>query len=441
MRSSILIAVLATANLATGFVGQWLVLRLIGIGRETDALYAALGLPLAIFTLLATPVTAVMSPLLAGLSKEEARRQSSGMALLLLLASVPITVLLYGGAPLWTRLLLPGFEGPDQALVVELAQIHALALPLSAHHGVVWASVASRDRFVAGEASQAIVSVLSTVAIYPVALTWGVVGVAWLFSIRAGLRVVAMLPLSDVRPSFRLRGSGIRKVCSLTFPLALSTGYYSLGELLDRFLVSWAPPGALSLLNLATSLQTAGAGIVNRSVFARLAPKFGVLAKEARFSDLAHMAGRSSMFASGVGLASLLFVLLVGYPLLGLLVGRGGVDESNVRTLWSYTLALSGIVWGGATLQVYSQGLFALGESRRASIAVSVAYTIGLGLKLLGFLLLGVLGLALGTSLYYGLCTATTWRVFRKAVGERGLPPVRRSASGGTADASSAPVC
>lgn len=412
------IALCALVGFIAGFVAQGMVVFVLGVTRETDALYATLGLPTVVSLVATTPLTNLMAPRLAGLDPESSKRVASQVAMALWMLGLPITVSLVLTAPYWTDHLLPGFAPEYRLAVVRLGKIHAVALFASLAHGILWAQVAARDRFISGEASQAAVAVLTAILIFPIARVYGVFGIAWLFTARSILRTLVLLPISGVWPTRRFETHILAEVARDAAAPAAATAYHSSEQLLDRYLTSLAPAGRVSLYNLALSILTAALNVSSRALLSPLAPRLGRLSGEGDIAGVRRVAFVAASWSIVLGVLAWGGIAALGRPILDLLVGHGGVTEENVRTLWILTLSLGGMLGGAAVMQVFSHGLFALGRARTVSAAFIVCFTVGLALKIVGFWFWGVPGLALGASGFYWLAAAVYGVLFLKITQE-----------------------
>jgi peptidoglycan biosynthesis protein MviN/MurJ (putative lipid II flippase) len=85
------------------------------------------------------------------------------------------------------------------------------------------------------------------------------------------------------------------------------------------------------------------------------------------------------------------------------LIGRGAVTEANVGQLWLLMIALVGFPMGGAMGQILSATFYAKGNTVTPTKIGILGYTVGIVLKIMAFLTLGLIGIAIGTTLYYFL--------------------------------------
>jgi peptidoglycan biosynthesis protein MviN/MurJ (putative lipid II flippase) len=108
-------------------------------------------------------------------------------------------------------------------------------------------------------------------------------------------------------------------------------------------------------------------------------------------------------------ISSYAFLLLAGKPLLRTLIGHGGVTEHNVTQLWAILLCLGGVYIGGAIGQILSSSFYAMADTVTPTKIGAVGFTVGIALKISGFFLFGLLGIAFGASLHYFLTAAALY--------------------------------
>lgn len=410
----ILVGGLTLVNLVAGFIAQWLVFISLGVGAETDALFASLAVPQVAFSVVSGSLSNVLIPMFAGQEAHVARHQASAAYTLICIATIPIIWFLHSLAPHWVPFLWPGFTGDTQLEVIYLARIQILSLIFTLAFGVVYAAALAQEQFVKTEMALMGASVMTMLGIYPAAWIFGVQGIAWVFVIKAALRVFVLVWIAQVHLTYRLRGANLREVARRVIPLAASSVYGKSELLVDQFFASMAPAGALSLLNLAQALQNASFAVFNRPILRPLATRLGHLVHLKQYGEMGRLTWTYS--AAGIGVGGLIFVfwITLGLPLLEWLIGHGPADAEKVIMLWRLILALSGVFVGLVVGQITALGFYALGETRLASILIVVAFTAGIFFKWLGFLLGGVVGLALGTSVYFVFSFIIKWIVLNK---------------------------
>jgi putative peptidoglycan lipid II flippase len=103
-----------------------------------------------------------------------------------------------------------------------------------------------------------------------------------------------------------------------------------------------------------------------------------------------------------LSLTGVLYLLaLSGLPLVDYLLSN--VLGEDLWTFWLILLALGGMLIAGGTGQVLSSAHYATGDTRTPTRIGVIGFTVGISLKATGLLTLGLVGIALGTSVYYVL--------------------------------------
>lgn len=401
MRTALWIAALAVANMGATFLLQWYVLVFFGPGRETDALFAGMTVPNLVVVLTSAPVGNTLVPLFAQ-QPAGAGRQSVAWAMFAIISGIfgALSVLFYFTAGWWAPALAPGFEGEARALLVETSRIQVLGVVFTAQYSVAWAMCQARRQFVSVEVSLLVSVGLALGLMMWIAPRYGVLGVAWLNAGRAVLQTILLLPGMGglVRPDWR--APALQDAWRRMWPLLVGGTYYKSDMLVDRFLSSMAPAGGLSLFHLGRQLYAAAQGILSKALVGPVVPTLAAQAGAGEFQAFRALYRRRLVLVSGLILGGYAAYLVVGKLLLGLLIGHGGVTAENLDTLHAILLALVGFLLG-APSQILASSFYALGDTRTPTKLSVVGYTLGVAMKVGGFYWGGLMGLAVGTSLYY----------------------------------------
>jgi len=423
VRRILSLGVLSGLNLLFALLAQWYVVVILGAGSKTDALLAGMAVPQLVLAVFSGSLTYVLVPLLAGEGRERFQEDAWGFLWLVGGAFAALALVLFVSAPLWVPLLFPGFPLETRRLVIRLTRIQQLGMVSTALYGVLWAACQARQEFVRAELG----GLAGTVTSFAL-LTWllpghGVETAAWLWLTRFTVPVVLLLPtLGSYRSPARLP-SMAREAGRRLAPLILGTMYYKTDPLVDRFLSSMTPPGGLSLLYVGQQIYAAAVTVIDRAITAPAVPLLASHAKQGDWRAFRDLYRQRLRWVAGLTVAGWAALLLAGRPILGLLIGRGGVTEQNVATLWSVMLCLFGVFVGGATGQILSTAFYAKGTTGTPTKIGAAGFTVGVGLKTAGFFAWGLPGIALGATSYY-LLNAFALYAFL----ERELPSSGRAA-------------
>jgi putative peptidoglycan lipid II flippase len=400
MRLNVSLGAVAAANLLAALGFQWVVLTTLGVGSETDALFAGMVIPQLVLSIVSGALVQVLTPMLSGES-EEALRQTAWGAFLLIGAGVGGLALALGlSASVWVGWLLPGFRARDLALAVSLTRIQLPGMVFMAAVAAPLAGWNARGRFVWAEIAPFFATLLFLVPLPSLLARYGVEAAGWASSGKALLYLLLVLPGLGAWKAPDWSSGHLALIRHRIRPLLGGNLYFKSDALVDRSLSSLAPPGDLSILYLAQQLWNAGSQVLTVGIGRPMVPALATLAKEERWAPFADTLRRHLVAMAVVVSGSIALLAVAGRPALDLLIGHGGVTAGNVSFLWKVMLALALAFAAGCVGQLTSQGFYALGDTRTPTRIGVVTFTLYVPLKFLAFRAFGIYGLAGSTGLF-----------------------------------------
>ncbi|HUW29075.1 MAG TPA: lipid II flippase MurJ [Sulfuriferula sp.] len=403
MKLAIKLGTLSAANIGIAFLFQWYVLIQLGPGVETDALFAGMTIPQLVLAVISGSLMHVLVPLLAGESEDRLRHDAWGFLALIGGLFGLLAVLLYAAAPWWVPLTVPGFDKAGQMLTVELTRIQLIGMVFAAVNGVQWAAYHARQRFLWAEFTPILASVFALLLLIWALPRFGVIAAAWIGTLRMGAQTLLLTPGMGrpVRPD--LKSAAIKEAWQRIKPLLLGTAYYKTDPLIDRFLLSTASSGSLSLYYLAQQIYGAASQVLNKAIAAPLVPILSKLHKAGDMKGFQHAYQRKLLAVGMISIAGLFVFGLIGQEILTFLVGQGNVSAGNIIELWWIMIWLGGMFVGSVMGQISSSSFYALGDTTTPTRIGIYSYTFYIPAKLALFYYFGVLGLALSTSMFFAV--------------------------------------
>lgn len=400
MKQTLTLACLAGSNILVTLLFQWYVITQLGVGIETDALFAGMAVPQLILMVVSTSLTHVLVPLLATEDEITFARNAWGFFLGISGIFTAIAFVLFISATFWVPWLVPGFSSAGQSLTVTLTRIQLLSMTFTASVSVLWSVYRARQRFIWVELSALLSGLIALALLIKVFPLYGVAGAALLIVLRAGLQIVLLLPGLGHWHRPQWNSPAMREAWRRIRPLLIGTSYYRTDPLVDRFLASMAPAGGLSLLYIGQQIYGVANVVVEKALAAPMVPQLAIEADAGRWSTFRRTYQKRLLVVGGLTLLGYVVLLIVGERMLNLLIGHGGVTKENVHLLWLIMVALAGFFIGGAMGQITSTTFYAMGDTRTPTRMSIVTYTIYIPAKVLGFMYYGLIGLAVVTSIY-----------------------------------------
>ncbi|WP_416072093.1 lipid II flippase MurJ [Streptomyces sp. ME18-1-4] len=265
-RAALVTAVLSVAGALLGLVRDQALARLFGAGRDTDAFLVAWTVPEFAATLLiedglAFALIPAFSMALArrsqGAPGDPVRALVAGTLPRLSLAFVAVGALLIGIAPQLVGALAPGL--PDPALAVDCTRLTATCVVSFGLAGYCSAALRAHRRYLAPAAIYVAYNVGIIAGMFVLGGRWGVRSAAVGVAVGGLLMVVVQLPslLGQLRKREAGAGVGAGQAEPRPLDTALLTTVLLFAlcrqsqVLIERFLASHLPAGAISHLNYA----------------------------------------------------------------------------------------------------------------------------------------------------------------------------------------------
>jgi putative peptidoglycan lipid II flippase len=394
------LALLAGSNILLTLLIQWYVITKLGVGIETDALFAGMALPQIILGIVSNALTHVLVPLLATEDESDFGRNAWGFFTGITGLFSVVALLLYLTAGLWVPLLVPGFSVEARALTITLTRIQLVSMVFTASVSVLWSIYHARQRFIWAELSPVISNIVALLLLVKLLPLYGVAAAAWVIVLRTALQVGWLLPGLGRWQRPEWKSPGMREAGRRIRPLLLGMSYYRTDPLVDRFLTSMSPAGSLSLLYIGQQIYGVANVVIEKAIAAPMVPMLARMASAGDWTNFRSTYRKRLLAMLGLTVTGYAVLLLRGEWMLNLVIGRGGVTLGNVHLLWLILVALVGFLVGGASGQVTATTFYAMGDTRTPTKLSIWTYSIYIPVKVIVFLHYGLLGLAMTTSVY-----------------------------------------
>lgn len=411
----------AGTNTFCGVVFQLGVLYKLGVGARSDLYYASIIIPTVLYALTFGALNNVLVPMFVE-TKAHGNREEIVLfwncMIVTLLGGLVLLVLFYYPVllafPLFFRKLA----------WIDLHQVSSIFLAFSLYQ-VLYIAVTTKNCFLFAQGR-------------PVFAQMGVF-CGWLVSLALlsqfhGSGSLARIPLcllvgNVVALLFPNLGAktffyraGLLKlqaasVASRAVPIAAGTSVGWLEPAIDTMIASTLKQGSLTIYYFFGRVMFYISTAIFSGYIQPVTKHLSELAGKGRWHDLRHRMNSVALHAGllGVGLwtCSLVVFLLLGIVNFSFLRSYVAAFGQNFPVF----LLLLGYLFGSLGYIVYSNGLYVLHRERFFLLASLATFPVGVGLKLLGVRLLGLRGLAAGTSVYWISWAAVLGACFWSVVG------------------------
>ena len=363
VRQSGLTSIAAALAIASGLLLDVVVVKRFGATARTDAFAQAALIPLGVVAIVMVGANQALVPTITTWLMQKDRDETWRLCSTLMCAALAAGALLaaIAAAIAWPlmRVVSPGFGPEEVRFAASLTRVMFLIVPLVAVAEVLRALLNARYSFFA----PAFMHVVMNGVAAAIVIGWGtsLTVVAWAYVVGAAAQALFMLVMAVARGGFRprativLRDPEVRAAGRLLVRPLAGAGLNPLARVGERALVSFLPPGALTLLAYGYRLISAiGGSVLFRSVMVAILPR---LTEEGRQQDRASFRATTQlgvriMLVISMPLTALMGVLAV--PATIAVFNRGNLSRDEASLLGAalavYAASIVGSAWQRAML-------------------------------------------------------------------------------------------
>jgi len=403
VKQGVLIGVVVAVQLLATIITQLFIIKIVGVGGETDAYVLALAMPSVLVGIIIAALQSVWLPRLAVLvdkpsAWDEAQSIAQGQAVLLGMGTILAVAILL---PIWVPLMFSRL-GYDQVQIVILFSLPLLlAAIFNIQSGVLTVGLRASNRFLAAELIAMIGSLLSLVIILKLLPESGLELVVWIALLRAVGVYISQLWLSGWPAISFIKGWQCKDTWRMMRPLFIGASIYKTSPLVDRYFSSSALFGGVTIFNLAQMAMGALSRIMERAICVPLTPSFARYIAESDYRSLKKAYRRGILYVSAVVLLVVVVLVLLKPIIVQILISALGLVTVSAEQVWTILFLLLGFLYVAASGTLLVAVFYALGDSRTPVKIGLIGFLVGIVLKAIGFYLLDLTGLAMAISIYY----------------------------------------
>jgi len=406
MRISFWMALLSGVGIIFLVFFQWMILGIIGPGKETDAFFAAMMVPEVFQAVVTGSLTHVLVPLFATAEKEQLDQDASTFFWGFGLLFFALFLLLSVTSSHWLPVAFPGFDEQSLQLTASLIKIQLFGMVLTAMSAVLASVGNAKKRFIHVEVSAVAGAGTALLLLIYGLSRYGIIIAAWAICLRGLVQLILLVPQVGAFKKPDWKSIRFREGLSRLYPLLWGTSFYKTEVMLDRFFASMAPAGQLSIFQFARQLFSSGNTVLGKAIVTPMVPLLAEKAQNYDWHGFQRLTQRRLLVSIIVCGFFFIPLMAVGKPVLHVILGHGKFNVGDVSLFFGFLILLGGLWFGGAAGQVLSTGFYAKGDTRTPTRIGIFAYVVGIFVKAAGFALGGIKGLAIGTTIYFLLAAA-----------------------------------
>ena len=431
LRSSVIVIVLFALGKLVGLVRAPLVARAFGAGAEYDAFTAANQLPELLFTViaggsLAAAFIPVYSQYLTQKGRESSTRLANTIMTLVLVVLGTVSAVGIFLAPWLTRyVLVPDFPPEQQLLTAQIMRVVLIQTTIFGFSGVLSSILNAHQHFALPALAPLALDLGYFIGLFLFVPSLGIVGLAWGTVVGALLHIAIQMPALvrfkiRYRPALDLRLPGVSEVLRLMGPRIVTLGVIQFADLFIIRLASGLPTGTTSSYFYGYQLMQFPQTLMGTAIALVVFPTLAELYNAGDVSGLRQTAAKTLSIIWSLTIPAMVATVLLGRPLIVVLLQRGAFDANATNLVYATLVAFSIRIVSESTLEIVARLFYARHNTLVPMIAYLGWLVVTVALSYLLVTQLGVVGLALATSLGFTLLAGVLFELNRRALGGLG---------------------
>lgn len=406
-QTALMVSILTVIGKLLGFGRDAVIAAYYGATSETDAYFFANAMPGTLFPAVCSSLSVAFTSIYIKRFAEEDKGASDRYASRMLIGTSIIGIVLglvgIVIAPIFVPLIAVGFEGSQLALAIQLTELTMGSFVLLMLQYMLCAVLNSKKIFVAPQ----IAGVLYNIVIIAVTVGLGrsqSMEVLTLTTVGAlGVQVVVLVLFCYKKLRFSLQLKGIltemKQLLLLALPILLGNSVVQINSIVEKALGSGLSEGALSALNYANTLNSVVTGVFIMSISTVLFPTLTVDATSG------NMEKYGKTLSKGLNLLSIILIpiscitLIDAKEIVTIVFARGSFSEAAVVLTSTVLMCVAPRFVFYGICETLTKGFYAVQDTKSPMKNSTIGVLFNIAFSLIFVRWLGIVGIALGTTL------------------------------------------
>ncbi len=439
LKSSIIVIFLLGLGKLTGLIRIQLVARQFGTSPAYDAFIAANQLPEVFFTLIAGGALAaafipVYTNYLVNESDQKAARLANTILTLVLLLLGSVSLIGAILAPwITSTLLVPDFTPEMQQLTADLMRVILIQTVLFGISGVLSSILNSHQHFATPALAPLALDIGYVIGLFFFVPEMGIIGLAWGTVIGGILHILIQVPALfkygiRLRLQLAWRMRGVQEITVLMIPRIVTLGTIQLADLFIIRLTSGLASGSTSGYFYGYALMQLPETLFGTSIALVVFPTMSELYNEGDIEGLKRTAVNALRIIWTLTIPSAALMVLLGFPAITTFLQGDVFDETSSRLVYSVLVVFSVRLVSEATLEIVARLFYARHNTRTPMFAYLSWLVVNVGLAYLFIGELGVVGLALSSTIAFTWLAGLLYWLNRRELGYLGEKELGKTA-------------
>jgi hypothetical protein len=391
------ISSLAFINIVLIVAYQIFVFRTLGATVETDIYIAAIAIPQFILAVSSVALINIFVPIFKRAITLNIKDDAFNFGCFLFAVCLLLVIIFYFCSELLFQILLPGFDGNQLHGVQKAFYYSNIAIIFAVGVGFWTAYRFSKEQYMLVE----VTGICSAITAFVCLLLTpkDLIDANFLCKLFLLRYLINFVLISDISYG-SIKAINIKKSAQVFYEaksLVLTSIVSKNEQLADKFVLSAAAPGVLSLFTLAHQLNSLSSSVVSKGFVNDSLGKLSI--SSMREKRVVINATRLRIIVLYMAFLSGLYWL--AEPLLGFLLLGAQLSSDDINKLVDILILISGIFFGGLLGQLAVYQLLSLGLTKNLLVYTIITAPIYLVLKFYIFSIFGIIGFCICISIIY----------------------------------------
>ncbi|MFA5585640.1 MAG: murein biosynthesis integral membrane protein MurJ [Saccharofermentanales bacterium] len=404
------IVIISAISRVIGFVREVLLTKYFGSSGETDAYFFSLTIAQFFYIYLVNAINTTFIPVLAESSTNESEKTrkvyNNILNAVIILSVVLFLVALVFVRPL-THLLAGGFASDDPAifeLSVRLSRISIINLLLPGALGILTGFLQFNRSFISSSMIGIPLNAVYLVYLIFLSSRFGIVGLTWASVFATVAQIFFLIPSLKRKhfqymPILDLRDPYLRKMAKLSVPVILSTILTEASQIVDKSIATWLPTGSVTYLNYGGMVNGTVISVFIYSLIMVVFPAMSKAYASGNPTKANKLLTRSFRLTLLLTIPLSIYLFSYSEPVIKLLFERGRFTHEHTLVT-AGVLAMYGIgMPTSAFLLILFKAFHATKDTKSPAISSVLSLLFNIALNILLIRKMGVLGIALASSI------------------------------------------
>lgn len=424
-KAASIIMIMTLVNKAVGFLRDSLVASTFGTTYQTDAYNMAMQICDVLFIMIALAISTTFIPILSEVKAKKGKEEmfifANNIINILFSVSIVLIIFSYIFAPQIVKVIAPLFKGETYVLAVQLTKISVVSLVFLIINAAYTAILQTLDDFL-GPAIVGILLNLPIIIYIIIGAKGGVVGLTVVTVIGMALRTIAQIPFLlkhgfKFKMIFDIKDKRVRKMITLVLPVLIGASANQINRLVNNALGSGLPAGSIAALGFGDRVSDVFYSTFAVAIVTVVFPALARSINEDNMKEFKKYIISSINNIFLIMIPCTIGILILSVPIITILFKRGVFDDRSVAMTSSVLIFYALGLPFYSVRDIFNRALYAMQDTKTSTYngLISVALNIILNLILVRYI--GLIGLALSSSVAAALCALLLFKSLNKKIG------------------------